>query len=131
MKNDKEYTEGVAVRGKFFSWLDNYWYHYKWPTIITSFILIVAIVCTVQACTKEEYDITVVYAGRQYLSAEDTDSVRKAIMAVIPESMNEGRKKNINVGMISYNILSKEQMRLWEIRHTQTVIRCTLIGAFI
>ncbi len=114
MKNDKEYTEGVAVRGGFLAKLDNYWYHYKWPTIIVAFLLIVVVICTVQMCTKETYDLNVVYAGSEYLTAEEKDGIKKALNACVTEDMNEGRKKALNVGFVYRNILSKEQIEAKE-----------------
>ncbi len=104
---DKEYTEGIAVRGRFFAWLDNYWYHYKWPTIIGAFFLAVVIVCTVQACTKDDYDLTVVYAGREALTSTEKENIRAAIMAAAPDT---DKKEKLSVGFNAYNILSKEQI---------------------
>ena len=108
MKNDKEYTGGIAVRGKFFSWLDNYWYHYKWPTIIAAFFLIVVLICTVQACNKDDYDLTVVYAGRASLTSTQKENVRAAIESYAPRA--NGHKDDIAVGFNAYNILSKDQI---------------------
>ena len=37
----------VAERphGKVYRWLDNFWYHYKWPTVIIAFFAIVLYRC--------------------------------------------------------------------------------------
>ena len=48
---------------KFLKWLDNYWYHYKWHTIIVSFFLIIGTISMVQLFTKETYDAYVMYVG--------------------------------------------------------------------
>lgn len=48
---------------KVLKWLDNYWYHYKWPTIIVAFFLIVGIVLTVQLFSRPNYDAYVMYVG--------------------------------------------------------------------
>ena len=48
---------------KFLKWLDNYWYHYKWHTIIVSFFLIIGIISTVQIFNKKTYDAHVMYVG--------------------------------------------------------------------
>jgi hypothetical protein len=109
MSNEKEYTEGIAVRGKFLRWLDNYWYHYKWPTIITAFFLVVITVCTVQACTKEEYDMSVVYAGRQLLRSDELEKVSSALEAVVPKDIDADGDVSIQIN--AYNILSKEQIQ--------------------
>ena len=41
---------------KFLKWLDNYWYHYKWHTIIVAFFLIIGIISTVQIFNRETYE---------------------------------------------------------------------------
>lgn len=47
MKEDKSYTEGISTKNsRFLSWLDNFWYHYKWPTIAIAFVVVVLGVCT-------------------------------------------------------------------------------------
>lgn len=57
-------TGGVSVKkGKFLTWLDNFWYHYKWHTLIAVFLIFTVTVCTVQMCTKESYDMHILYAG--------------------------------------------------------------------
>jgi len=44
-------------------WLENFWYHHKWATIITAFFLIVAIFCCVQIFTRTNYDAFVMFIG--------------------------------------------------------------------
>lgn len=44
-------------------WLDNYWYHYKWHTLICAFCFVVLIIAISSFITKEEYDVYAVYAG--------------------------------------------------------------------
>ena len=106
---DKEYTEGIAVKGGFLGWLDNYWYHYKWITIGVAFFLIVGIICTVQACTKEDDDLIVLYAGRNQLSADEAEEVCKVLEAVCPEDFDKNGEKQIP--MSHYCILSEEQIK--------------------
>ncbi len=48
---------------KFLKWLDNYWYHYKWHTIIVSFFLIIGTVSMIQIFNRERYDAYVMYVG--------------------------------------------------------------------
>ena len=43
--------------------LENYWYHYKWHSIIAIFLIITITVCSIQMCNKDEYDCYVMYAG--------------------------------------------------------------------
>ena len=64
--NNEEKIKGAQIKtdSKFIAWLDNYWYHNKWVTVIVAFFVIVFAVCVLQTCTREKTDITVLYAGR-------------------------------------------------------------------
>lgn len=77
MEENKSTTtqEVEAPKQSFSKWLDNYWYHYKWHTIAVVFVIIVAIVCTVQLVNRNEYDAVIAYAGSKDVSkkAENGD----------------------------------------------------------
>ena len=111
----REYTEekregaSIALSGGFWKWLDNFWYHYKWVTIGVAFALLVAIICTVQMCGKQENDLIVVYAGRNQLSPAEAQSFSEVLEAVCPEDFDKNGDAQIAVGV--YNILSEEQIR--------------------
>ena len=75
-ENKNTPTEEVEVgKQSFAKWLDNYWYHYKWHTIAVIFVLVVAIVCTVQLFNRSDYDAVIAYAGSKNVSkkAENGD----------------------------------------------------------
>ena len=40
----KEQGGAIAVQNPVLKWLDNYWYHYKWHTIVVAFFIFVGIV---------------------------------------------------------------------------------------
>ena len=62
--NDEKRPEGeIKLRSPFIKKLDNYFYHYKWHTIIAAFLVIVLIVCSLQMCRKKKYDVEIMYAG--------------------------------------------------------------------
>lgn len=65
-KYDLNGESGMVIeKGRFGKWFENFWYHYKWHTIFTAFIILVVTVCTVQMCQKEEYDTHIIYAGSE------------------------------------------------------------------
>ncbi len=75
-ENKNTPTEEVEAEKQSFSkWLDNFWYHYKWHTIAVIFVLVVAIVCTVQLVNRSDYDAVIAYAGSKNVSkkAENGD----------------------------------------------------------
>ena len=53
---------------KVLKWLDNFWYHYKWPTIIAAFFITVFAICITQMVTREEYDMYVRYVGNAVIT---------------------------------------------------------------
>ena len=53
----------TTVTGGFSKKAENFWYHYKWHTIAAIFIVIVVTVCTMQMCSRTDYDVHVLYAG--------------------------------------------------------------------
>ena len=108
-RRDKEYTEGIKVSGGFLGWLDNYWYHYKWPTIVVCFFLIVGLVGGLQTCNKESEDLILLYSGSAALSAKDADDICKIIANIVDEDFDGDGNKNF--AMSKYNILSEEQIR--------------------
>ena len=53
--------------------LDNFWYHYKWHSIVAVFLIITVLVCSLQMCKKEKYDTYILYAGSFNPSRADAD----------------------------------------------------------
>lgn len=109
MKEQKEYTEGISVsESKFLTWLDNYWYHYKWVTLVAAFFLIVAIVCIAQSCSKTPSDVKITYAGPVSLTGEQELAIQSAVSRELPDSFSDKSKAQVEI--LNYYILSKEQI---------------------
>ncbi len=53
--------------------LDNFWYHYKWHTIIGLFLIAVITICSLQMCTKEKYDVHILYSGSYEIARTSKD----------------------------------------------------------
>ena len=101
-------TEGIKSDGKVEKWLDNFWYHYKWHTIITLFFVIVLLVCTLSTCERENYDSTVLYAGPAYLDFDKRSGVEAVLEAVMPNDKSGDGEKNVY--LTTFLIYSKEQI---------------------
>lgn len=91
-----------AEMKKFLKWLDNYWYHYKWVTLIVAFFLVCGVVFTLQMCHKQSYDLYVVYAGPTYLDKEGHASILSSFRQMMTEDFNDDGEKNINYKQIIY-----------------------------
>ncbi|MBQ8321409.1 MAG: hypothetical protein IJX92_03480 [Clostridia bacterium] len=94
--------------------LENFWYHYKWHTIIAVFVLICALILTLQLCTKERYDVDIIYAGEVSISTSSvTGSSSQYLMltddlkTVTDDCNNDG---NVNVNLQNLYILDAEQL---------------------
>lgn len=61
---EEKYEGGdIVIRSPFMKKLENFWYHYKWHSLIALFAVVVVVVCAIQFCTREKYDVHVLYAG--------------------------------------------------------------------
>ena len=107
--SEKMQSGEIRVENRFTRWLDNYWYHYKWHTVIGAFVLIVVLICTLQMCTKEKTDVNILYAGSYSFVESGGTELSSAIGAVMPKDYNgDGRKQ---VGISSLYVLSEEQIK--------------------
>ena len=63
---------------KFKKWLDNFWYHYKWPVIIAAFFITISAVCISQMVSKEHYDMYIRYVGDQSITDTQYQDIKRA-----------------------------------------------------
>jgi hypothetical protein len=59
MENEKSAETVMSPKEK----LENFWYHYKWHTIIGAVVVVIVIIVLSQLLTKPEYDAHILYAG--------------------------------------------------------------------
>lgn len=118
-ENKNTPTEKVEVpKQSFGKWLDNFWYHYKWHTIAVIFVIVVAIVCTVQLVGREDYDVLIAYAGSKDVSkkGEDGDVAEVVILEtslkdVVPDVDGNGE---ISVSLETFFWLSSAEIEALE-----------------
>lgn len=114
MKENEKIQTGdgnIAVTSnRFLRWLDNFWYHYKWPTIGITFAFVVVLVCTLQTCSKEKQDITLLYAGPTSWTQESLAGVDRLLdEVVLPNDFDGDGEKNATLS--HYLIYSEEQIK--------------------
>lgn len=85
-------------------WAENYWYHYKWQTLIAIvFIVTFAIGFGQIAFEKNSYDVYALYAGPTYLEKlphdEIVESIKKEATKVSGDTETE---KDVNLQMLIY-----------------------------
>ncbi len=76
-KIDGEVKISVPVSKK----LENFWYHYKWHTIAIVFVILVAVVLTFSFCSREEYDVHILYAGDKAISTSKSNPERQQFLS--------------------------------------------------
>ncbi len=79
--------------------LENYWYHYKWHTLLGIFVLILGVICITQCAGKSEPDAMVMYAGRiKNMLIPSKDSRDKSLEDdVLAEDYNGDGEKKVEV----------------------------------
>ena len=107
MENKEKINSGeIAVKGGFLGWLDNYWYHYKWPTIGALFLIVVLIVGLTQCISKEDEDVVVLYAGRTQFSVGEANAICEVLEAIVPQ-----KEVKTNVGITYFQVMSEDQIK--------------------
>lgn len=89
--------------------LSNYWYHYKWVTIITAFFVVVIGICIFQMAGEDPIDISAVYAGPEYLSEDAHHELNLSLEQIMSKDYDNDGKKNVQ--LIDLLILSDEQIK--------------------
>ena len=69
--------------------LDNFWYYHKWKVIVGIFIAVIVIICAVQCATREETDITLVYAGPYGSYNESVAVMNSELTKIMPEELGD------------------------------------------
>ena len=106
---EKREERQIVLQSGFAAKMENFWYHYKWPTIGILFAVIVVLICTLQTCTKEKEDIVILYAGRVTLSSAQTKDLARMMDGVLPEDFDKNGEKR--AALSTYQILSEEQIK--------------------
>ena len=94
---------------KIIKWLDNFWYHYKWPVIIFTAFAVFLIIMTTQFVTRTEYDLSVLYAGPLNITPNQTRDAEGEISKLIDEDVNGDGKKNCQI--TPFYMLTDEQAK--------------------
>lgn len=82
-------------------WLENYWYHYKWHTIIGIAVIILVAVLIAQLIGKVNYDALFMYVGNDDISATEHSEIVKSLEKVCGDTTENG-KIEINFSRTAY-----------------------------
>ena len=87
MKDEKY----IAKDNRFSAKWGNFWYHYKWHTLVSAFLAFVLLFLGLQSCQKNEYAYFMMYAGPKSLSASQTQKMADKIEEI---AMSAGLEKD-------------------------------------
>lgn len=106
--NDK-LSGDVKVTSPFFRWLENFWYHYKWPFLLGLFMLIVLTVCFTQcAANGKGNDVHVMYAGDSAPTPNKLRELENLLKEYAPDRNEDGKKV---VAIQNYAIYTEDEIR--------------------
>ncbi len=94
---------------KFLKWLDNFWYHYKWHTLIITFFAAILVIGVVQMAKKTDPDITLLYAGPAILTEEGIEELEKTFASALSSDTNGDGEKVVRATNVV--LLSDEQLK--------------------
>ena len=103
MKEDR-YQGSDAAQSAWKKSFENFWYYYKWHTIVGIFIAFCLIVIFGQMAGKTPYDAHVMYTGPLYFDRETAQSVVDSIAEVSEGSKNASAADYTGDGALSVNL---------------------------
>ena len=93
--DDKLEARDVTQASPVMRWLDNFWYHYKWPTMIIAFFVIVGSVCIYQMVNRTAYDAHFIYAGSYRFDGNGEKSINLQDYQIYSEEEAESEKAEL------------------------------------
>lgn len=98
--------------GKLYRWFDNFWYHHKWKTVASLFIVLVLLVGVLQMCGKEPSgDVAIVTAGPYGFTADEAglSALRACLSTYLPADYDGDGERKVDVN--SFTVYSEEQIK--------------------
>ncbi len=107
-EEDKIHGVTPAMPQTFEEKVKNFWYHYKWHSIFAAFLAIVLLVVSLQMCSKESYDIYVMYAGPRAFSSQEVGFTAVEMEKLCPDFDGDGKA---NVSFANLYIVESEDVK--------------------
>ena len=109
--SERDKLEGgeLHVRhGKVWRWFDNFWYHYKWRTIIAAVGIFAVLFCTLSMCRRKTPDFYFYYAG----PGEFSGAEQRAIVSSLEQKSGEGgRDADVSISFLF--LMTNDQVARW------------------
>lgn len=93
--------------------LQNFWYHYKWHSIVALFLVVAILVCSLQFCAKEKYDAHIAYIGSKQIGRTtengDISEIEKVISSLKRLARDFDENGEIAISFTNYYFLSTDE----------------------
>ena len=95
--------------------IQNFWYHYKWHSVVALVLVFAILICSLQLCTRSKYDAYILYAGSKNIGRTTTDGDIAEIAKVIStlekltEDFDENGEKRVS--FTNYYFLTPEEYK--------------------
>ncbi len=121
----------IKVKSRALLWLENYFYHYKWHTVIALVLILAVVLCSVQMCAKTSYDTYIMYAGgtdiRMTAKDGDISDFQKLTSAFKQYSSDFDGDGEHNVSFLNLYMPSEDEIRDVE-ENTDSEVNLTLVS---
>ena len=88
--------------------IENFFYHYKWHTVIAVFLVAVITICSVQMCAKVDYDAYLLFAGPKGMASTQIHALEGSAAPFVKDYSGDGE---VHVSFVSYYIANSEDIR--------------------
>ena len=78
-------------------WLENFWYHYKWRTLLALLLIVLLVVGIVSIVNKQNYDGNIMIVGNQFITKVMIEDINKSFKQLVNE------KDIINFSQLYYD----------------------------
>ena len=112
--DEKHEFGDVSIKSPLVTKLENFWYHYKWHSIISAFLVVVLIICSFQMCTRTSYDVHILYAGTAKLEKTSSDGDISPYLGTVKSfervSKDFDENGSINVNLLDLFVMTNEEI---------------------
>ena len=114
MEDSKKDFEGdVALKSPLLEKIENFWYHYKWHTVVAAFLLVAILVMSLQMCQKTSYDAYILYAGTHEISRSSADGdtpYNNAVSSLKKVCEDFDGDENVNISLLNLFVLNNKEI---------------------
>lgn len=112
---ERENGAETAQKSRFLTWLENFFYHYKWHTIGAVLAIIAITVCTLQMCSKKDVDVHIIYAGSEEITKTskngDVSEYQTLLKSICEAARDYDGDGELVVDLETLFMLSTEQIK--------------------